>query len=53
MESAVIQNDILVEDFKVGYEVLATATAPNTGHFALNLYGTGGRQHCSSHCRSL
>ena len=40
-KASVIQNDIVLESFKVGYEALVQATAPNTGQFALNLHGTG------------
>jgi hypothetical protein len=34
-------HSITLEDFKVGYAVLVRITAPSTGLFALNLYGSG------------
>lgn len=35
-----IEHNLVLEDFKVGYEVSLQITAPSTGLFALNLHGT-------------
>ena len=41
MQSSSIKHNLILDDFKVGYEVSLQIKAPNTGRFALNLYGTG------------
>ena len=41
MQSSSIEHNLVLDDFKVGYEVSLQIKAPNTGLFALNLYSTG------------
>ena len=41
MQSSSIEHNLVLDDFKVGYEVALQIKAPDTGLFALNLNGTG------------